>query len=64
MGRNIQLGIKLSASTISDWFGSSCELLRQLYTEIRRIVLSTSYIQVDETILPVINRDKKKADKE
>lgn len=59
-----ELGIKLSASTISDWFGSSCELLRPLYAEIRRIVLSTSYIQVDETILPVINRDKKKADKE
>lgn len=59
-----ELGLKLSSTTINDWFASSCDLFRPLYNKIREEVLSSDYIQADETTLPVINSDKKRADKE
>ena len=59
-----ELGLKLSATTINDWFASSCGLIKPLYEKIRERVLSSNYLQADETTLPVINREKKKADKE
>ena len=59
-----ELGLKLSAATINDWFASSCDLLKPLYEKIRETVLSSNYLQADETTLPVINREKKQADKE
>src|SRR5690606_21042305 len=59
-----ELGLKLSATTINDWFASSCDLIKPLYEKIRETVLSSNYLQADETTLPVINREKKRADKE
>ena len=47
------LGVRISSSTVGDWFSQSCELLRPLYDHLRRRVLSTDYIQVDESTLPV-----------
>lgn len=58
------LGIKLTSSTINDWFIGSCNLLKPLYDRIKHDILSTEYIQVDETVLPVINKEKKQAAKE
>lgn len=46
------------------WFKPVCELLRPLYLEFKKKVLASDYIQVDETILPVINHGKYKAAKE
>ena len=55
------LGVRISSSTMGDWFSQSCELLRPLYDLLRRRVLSTDYIQVDESTLPVIDNEKKRA---
>ena len=55
------LGVRISSSTVGDWFSQSCELLRPLYDHLRRRVLSTVYIQVDESTLPVIDNEKRRA---
>jgi transposase len=53
-----QSGLLLPASTVNGWFSGSIDLLRALYYRLRDIVLSTDYIQVDESTVPVIS-DKK-----
>lgn len=58
------LGVKLSRNTLDGWFKPVCELLRPLYLELKKKVLSSDYIQVDETTLPVIEHDRHKAAKE
>ena len=58
------LGVKLSRNTLDGWFKPVCALLRPLYLELKRKVLSSDYIQVDETTLPVIDHDRHKAAKE
>lgn len=55
------LGVRISSSTVGDWFSQSCELLKPLYDHLRRRVLSTDYIQVDESTLPVIDNEKRRA---
>lgn len=55
------LGVKLSKNTLDGWFRPVCELLRPLYLELRKKVLAADYLQVDETMLPVINHDRHKA---
>lgn len=54
-------GISLPASTVNGWFQESSNLLRALYYRLREIVLSSDYIQVDESTVPVINNEKRKA---
>lgn len=56
-----QVGVSLPASTVNGWFSSSCDLLRALYYRLRELVLSTDYIQVDESTIPVIDNKKKRA---
>ena len=59
------LGMKgLTQSTLDGWFKKTVELLVPLYGELRREVFSCDYVQADETTVPVINREKHKADKE
>ena len=59
------LGMKgLTESTLDGWFKKTVELLKPLYEELRREVFSCDYVQADETTVPVINREKHKADKE
>ena len=58
------LGVKLSRKTLGGWFKPVCELLEPLYLELKKVVLSSDYIQVDETTLPVINHERHKAAKE
>jgi transposase len=55
-----QLGITLSASTLNDWFKGTADLLRPLYYRLKDDILSSDYIQVDETTLPVVNEEKHK----
>ncbi len=54
----------LTESTLDGWFKKTVELLKPLYEELKREVFSCDYVQVDETTVPVINREKHKADKE
>ena len=54
-------GVSIPASTVNGWFAGSSDLLRALYYRLREIVLSTDYIQVDESTVPVINDEKHRA---
>lgn len=56
-----RLGANLPPPTVNDWFKDTADLLRPLYYRLRELVLSTDYIQVDETTIPVINDEKHKA---
>ena len=51
-------GMHIPASTVSNWFMGSCDLLRALYFRLKEIVLASDYIQVDESTVPVINDEK------
>lgn len=55
-----QLGISLPAATINDWFSQTADLLRPLYYRLKEIVLSSDYIQVDESTLPIVKEEKHK----
>lgn len=55
-----QSGISLPASTINDWFSQTADLLRPMYYRLKEIVLSSDYIQVDESTLPVVKEEKHK----
>lgn len=61
IARFADIGVRISSSTVGDWFSQSCELLKPLYDHLRRRVLSTDYIQVDESTLPVIDNEKRRA---
>jgi len=58
------LGLRIPENTLNGWFKPACELLSPLYEELKNEVLKRDYIQVDETTLPVINRDSHQAKKE
>ena len=55
-----QLGVTLAPATINDWFSETADLLRPLYYRLREIVLSSNYIQVDESTLPIVKEEKHK----
>lgn len=57
------VGVSLPASTVNGWFQGSSDLLRALYLRLKEIVLKSDYIQVDESTIPVIRNEKRKADK-
>ena len=54
-------GVLLSDSTIGDWFAAVCSKLRPLYDRLREKIMSSDYIQVDESTLPVIDNEKHRA---
>lgn len=54
-----QLGMKIPASTLDGWFEAACLLLEPLYEVLSRQVLSATYLQADETPIPVIDKQKK-----
>ena len=53
-------GVHLAESTISGWFAKSCELLEPLYHTLKRELLSSGYIQADETPIRVLDPKKNK----
>jgi len=50
--------VHLAASTVNDWFSDAVDLLRPLYETLKREVLSSDYIQIDESTIPVLDKDK------
>lgn len=59
------LGMKgLTGSTLDGWFKKTVELLKPLYEAQKQEVFSCDYVQADETTVPVINKEKHRADKE
>lgn len=59
-----ELGAYFSDSTINGWYAATCSLLRPLYELLQRQVIVGDYLQVDETVLPVINKENRKAKKD
>lgn len=53
-------GISLPPPTVNDWFLDTADLLRPLYYRIKELVLASDYIQADETVVPVINDEKRR----
>jgi len=51
-------GVTLAESTINGWFNATCRLLEPLYETSRKGLLSTDYLMVDETPIPVLTKDK------
>lgn len=56
-------GIVISDSTIGGWYEQTVDKLRPLYEKLRRRILSSEYIQIDESVIPVIDSEKHKARK-
>lgn len=52
-------GIKLPSSTLTDWISATCALLNPLYEVLREEVLSEDYLQIDETPIKVLDKNKK-----
>lgn len=56
-----RLGVSINASTMSDWISAGCTLIEPLYTVLKKEVLSSNYLQVDETPIKVLDKNKKGA---
>lgn len=54
-------GISFNDSTINGWFSATCERLKPLYDGLKSEILSSDYIQVDESTIPVIDNEKHRA---
>ena len=52
-------GMKLPISTLADWVSGTCDLLEPLYEVHRKQVLSSDYLQADETPIKVLDKAKK-----
>ena len=53
--------VKLSKSTVNDWFAGVCALLEPLYNRLKQKVLDSDYLQADES--PIQVQDKNKSGK-
>ena len=51
--------IKLPASTIDSWIAQTADLVTPLYDQLKKLVLGQGYLQVDETPIKVLDKDKK-----
>lgn len=51
-------GVHIAASTVNDWCTSAINLLEPLYQTLRKQVLGCDYIQVDESTIPILDKDK------
>ena len=58
-----EFGLRLPASTVQDWYEKSVESLNVLYRLLRQQVMSSEYIQVDESVVPVLDNERHKARK-
>ena len=59
--RYLRLGVTISDSTIGDWLTTASKLLLPLYEVHALLVLSSGYLPADETIIKVLDNDKKGA---
>lgn len=59
--RYLRLGVTISDSSIGDWLTTSANLLLPLYQAHALLVLKTGYLHADETIIKVLDSDKKGA---
>lgn len=55
---NREFGWNPAQSTLCDWVDRCCQLLRPLYNALKQKILSSDYIQADESPIKVLDRDK------
>lgn len=55
-----RMGMEIPSSTMSDWLKAGAELIRPLYEALVKKILQGNYLQIDETRIQVLDRDKKK----
>lgn len=63
IGTETTYGISLNDSTVGGWYEAAVEKLKLLYDLLRQKILSSEYIQVDESVIPVLDDEKHKAKK-
>ncbi|MDQ6609009.1 MAG: IS66 family transposase [Bacteroidota bacterium] len=51
--------VKLPYSTLTDWVRGTCKLIEPLYEALKKEVLRSHYLHVDETPIKVLDKDKK-----
>ena len=56
-------GVTISDSTMGGWYEAAVEKLKLLYDRLRRQILSSEYVQVDESVIPVLDNEKHRARK-
>ncbi|MEJ7911992.1 MAG: transposase [Chitinophagaceae bacterium] len=59
MQRFERSGVKLPYSTLTDWVSATCRLIEPLYEALKKEVLQSGYLHVDETPIKVLDKDKK-----
>lgn len=59
MQRFERSGVKLPYSTLTDWVSSTCKLIEPLFEALKKEVLASNYLHVDETPIRVLDKDKK-----
>ena len=59
--RYLRLGVTISDSTMGDWLTTASKLLLPLYQAHALLVKSSGYLHADETIIKVLDSDKKGA---
>jgi transposase len=52
-------GVTLASSTVGEWIAQTCTLLAPLYDTLKKEILSSDYLQADETPIKVLDKDKK-----
>lgn len=52
-------GVKIPASTMSEWLRSGCSLLEPLRPVLTQLIISQPYLHVDETRIKVLDKNKK-----
>lgn len=55
---NREFGWNPAQSTLCDWVDRCCQLLRPLYNALKQKILSSDYIQADESPIKVLDREK------
>ena len=51
-------GVELAESTINNWHSAACRLLDPLYGTLKKQIQQSTYIQADESPMPVQTKDK------
>ncbi len=59
MQRFERSGVKLSYSTLTDWVSGACKLIEPLFEALKKEVLQSNYLHVDETPIKVMDKSKK-----
>ena len=61
IGMYKRLGIELRQPTIEGWFHGVADLMRPMYYRLREHMLALDYLQSDESTVPVIDSEKRRA---